>query len=74
MIEFCLFVLGTLIGSQLNRGIYGLAWQRRPIGPWATPAADAPPRQATDRIPCWAGGDCAENRRCTGEVTGCGRC
>ena len=46
-----LFVFGLWLGGQLNRAIYRLAWNRRPIGPWSPPHADAPPRRWWDRIP-----------------------
>lgn len=52
-----IFGLGALLGGQLNRGIYRLAWDRRPIGPWSGPDADAPPRRLLDRVPIvgWLG-------------------
>ncbi len=46
-----IFLLGTLVGGQLNRAIYRLAWFPRPIGPWSAPHPQAPPRRASDRIP-----------------------
>ncbi len=46
-----LFLLGALLGGQLNRGIYRLAWNRRAIGPWSLPLDGAPPRHWTDRLP-----------------------
>ena len=46
-----LFVIGVLIGRQLNRGIYCLAWFPRELGPWSPPPADAPRRRALDRVP-----------------------
>jgi leader peptidase (prepilin peptidase) / N-methyltransferase len=46
-----IFLLGTLLGSQLNRGIYRLAWNPRPIGPWSSPHPAAPPRRGWDRVP-----------------------
>ena len=46
-----LLVLGIVIGGQVNRGIYRLAWDKRSIGPWSRPHADAPPRRWYDRIP-----------------------
>jgi prepilin signal peptidase PulO-like enzyme (type II secretory pathway) len=55
--ECFLFVLGAIIGGQINRGIYRLAWYKRPIGPWSPPHPDAPPRTWSDRIPIcgWLG-------------------
>ena len=47
----CCFVIGVLVGRQLNRGIYCLAWFPRPLGPWSPPPADAPRRRALDRVP-----------------------
>jgi leader peptidase (prepilin peptidase)/N-methyltransferase len=52
-----LFVLGTIVGGQLNRGIYRLAWDKRSIGPWSAPHPETPPRRWHDRIPVfgWLG-------------------
>ena len=50
-IAVLLFVLGACVGSQVNRGIYRLAWHTRPIGPWSLPHEQAPPRRWYDRIP-----------------------
>jgi len=47
----CFFVLGTLAGTQINRGIYRLAWQGRLIGPWSPPLPEAPPRGWFDFVP-----------------------
>ena len=46
-----LFVLGAAVGGQVNRGIYRLAWQARPIGPWSQPHQQSAPRCWYDRIP-----------------------
>ncbi len=46
-----LFVAGALVGGQLNRAIYRLAWNRRLIGPWSAPHPKAPRRQRWDRVP-----------------------
>ncbi|MFW6171084.1 MAG: prepilin peptidase [Planctomycetota bacterium] len=46
-----LFLLGAAWGGQLNRAIYRLAWNRRPIGPWSPPLADVPARRGTDYWP-----------------------
>ncbi len=43
--------LGVLVGSQMNRGIYRLAWFRHDIGPWSPPHGDALPRGKYDRLP-----------------------
>lgn len=52
-----LFCLGALVGGQINRGIYRLAWYPRAIGPWSKPDENAPPRRWFDRIPMlgWLG-------------------
>jgi prepilin signal peptidase PulO-like enzyme (type II secretory pathway) len=47
----CLFFLGVVVGTYLNRGIYRLACFRRSIGPWSDPHPDAPPRHWFDRVP-----------------------
>jgi len=44
-------LLGLIVGRQLNRGIYSLAWYPRRLGPWSTPPADAPARGVWDRVP-----------------------
>ncbi len=46
-----LFLFGALVGGQLNRGIYRLAWNRRPIGPWSATHEKALPRHWYDWIP-----------------------
>lgn len=46
-----LFVLGVIVGTQLNRGIYRLAWHPRLIGPWSPAHHEAPGRQLVDRLP-----------------------
>lgn len=52
-----LAVLGAILGAVANWAIYTLAYRSRRITPWVRPAADAPPRRATDRIPVlgWLG-------------------
>lgn len=45
------FLLGTIIGGQLNRGIYRLAWDAKAIGPWSKADPKAPPRTWLDRVP-----------------------
>ncbi len=52
-----IFGLGALLGGQLNRGIYRLAWNRRSISPWSARHDDAPPRRMLDRVPVlgWLG-------------------
>lgn len=46
-----LFAWGAVVGGQVNRGIYRLAWTPRRIGPWSAPPAKAPPRRWYDRVP-----------------------
>lgn len=57
VIYILLFLIGVVVATQLNRGIYRLAWFARPIGPWSAPHPDAPPRHWSDRIPVigWIG-------------------
>ncbi len=51
LIYIALFLLGVVVATQLNRGIYRLAWDARAIGPWSTAHPNAPGRSWTDRIP-----------------------
>jgi prepilin signal peptidase PulO-like enzyme (type II secretory pathway) len=44
-------VVGVLVGTQVNRGVYRLAWNPRDIGPWSLPHVDAPGRSIFDRLP-----------------------
>lgn len=44
-------LIGLAVGSAVNGATYALAWNRRPIGPWFRPHADAPPRRWWDRLP-----------------------
>ena len=46
-----LCLLGFVVGGQINRGIYWLAWHRRHISPWSPPPESAPPRRWYDRVP-----------------------
>ncbi len=52
-----IYVLGAVLGGQLNRGIYRLAWRRRDISPWSEPPPGAPPRRCLDLVPIlgWLG-------------------
>jgi prepilin signal peptidase PulO-like enzyme (type II secretory pathway) len=52
-----LLLAGLAVGTQVNRAIYGLGWQRRPVGPWAIPAPQAPARRWFDFLPVtgWLG-------------------
>jgi len=46
-----LFLLGTLLGSQINHAIYRWAWNSRRISPWSLADPQAPPRRLADWIP-----------------------
>ncbi len=46
-----LALFGFVLGGQLNRGIYRLAWNPRHVGPWSPPLPEAPRRSAWDRVP-----------------------
>lgn len=46
-----LFAWGAVVGGQVNRGIYRLAWTPRRIGPWSPSDAAAPSRRWWDRLP-----------------------
>ncbi len=47
-----LFILGGIVGGQINRGIYRLAViNPRQIDPWSRPDANAPVRRWFDRLP-----------------------
>lgn len=45
------FVLGTLLGSQINHAIYQWAWHPRCISPWSPAPSQAPTRRSWDRLP-----------------------
>jgi prepilin signal peptidase PulO-like enzyme (type II secretory pathway) len=46
-----LFLVGLVVGGQVNRGIYRLAWSPRQLGPWSAPPEKALPRHWSDRLP-----------------------
>ncbi len=46
-----LALFGMLVGGQLNRGIYRLAWNSRSVSPWSPPPDGAPARRVIDRVP-----------------------
>jgi len=52
-----LALIGLLLGSQVNRGIYRLAWMPRSIGPWSAPLQEAADRRWSDYLPVigWLG-------------------
>ena len=45
------FVLGLILGTLVNVGIYSLAWNARSISPWLRRHQNAPPRRWPDFIP-----------------------
>ncbi len=45
------FLVALIVGGQINRGIYRLAFDRRSIDPWSPPMPKAPPRKWFDRLP-----------------------
>lgn len=47
LVAFC----GMLLGTQVNRAVYRLAWNRRDIGPWSPKPKEAPPRHWFDFVP-----------------------
>ena len=47
LVAFC----GMLMGTQVNRAIYRLAWNRRDIGPFSPKPQDGPPRHWFDFVP-----------------------
>jgi prepilin signal peptidase PulO-like enzyme (type II secretory pathway) len=51
------FVAGLVAGAFVNWAAYSLAWNRRPISPWAARHPQARSRTAADRIPVvgWLG-------------------
>jgi prepilin signal peptidase PulO-like enzyme (type II secretory pathway) len=57
VVYILLFLLGVIVATQLNRGIYRWAWFARPIGPWSAPHEEALARHWSDRIPVigWIG-------------------
>jgi leader peptidase (prepilin peptidase) / N-methyltransferase len=46
-------VAGLIAGGYVNWATYSLAWNRRPISPWAPPHERASARTLADRIPLW---------------------
>ncbi len=46
-----LFLLGAVVGSQLNRAIHGWTRIPRQLGPWYKPPKGAPPRRGWDFLP-----------------------
>ncbi len=53
------FLVGLVLGSQINRAIYRWSWHPRAIGPWGTSPSGALPRRWSDYIPVvgWFGLD-----------------
>jgi leader peptidase (prepilin peptidase)/N-methyltransferase len=46
-------VAGLIAGAFVNWAAYTLAWNQRPISPWAAAHPAAPRRRASDRLPLW---------------------
>ena len=46
-------IAGLVAGGYVNWAVYTLAWNRRPISPWAKPHEGAPRRQLSDLVPVW---------------------
>jgi leader peptidase (prepilin peptidase)/N-methyltransferase len=46
-------VAGLIAGGYVNWATYTLAWNRRPISPWAPRHERAPTRTLSDRLPLW---------------------
>jgi leader peptidase (prepilin peptidase)/N-methyltransferase len=44
-------LMAACVAGQLNRGIYRLAWHKRPISPWSPAPAGVPLRHWHDRLP-----------------------
>jgi leader peptidase (prepilin peptidase) / N-methyltransferase len=45
------FLLGLVLGSQVNRAIYAWSWNPRSIGPWGKRPDSFPPRRWSDYLP-----------------------
>ncbi len=52
-----LFLVGLLLGSLINLGVYQLAWNDRAISPWSAGPKGGPQRRWSDRVPVvgWLG-------------------
>ncbi|MBI1247434.1 hypothetical protein GC197_06250 [bacterium] len=52
-----LFVVGAIVGGQLNRAIYRWTWVPKFYDPWTKPLPEAPPRSLFDKVPVfgWLG-------------------
>jgi leader peptidase (prepilin peptidase) / N-methyltransferase len=50
-------IVGLIVGSLINAGIYALAWRPRPISPWQRKHPEAPRRRWRDFVPVfgWRG-------------------
>ncbi len=46
-----LFLIGAVVGGQLNRAIYRWTWVPKNIDPWSKPHPDVPPRTFLDKVP-----------------------
>ena len=65
-----IFVAAACLGGQVNRGIYRLAWYRRPIGPWSAPHPERRPGSGRTGCRSSAGSVCAARQACTGRGSG----
>ena len=45
------FLIGAVLGGQVNRAIDALAWNRRSLGPWSSPASDRSAPGWLERVP-----------------------
>ena len=52
-----MFVVGLVLGGQVNRGIYRLAFDKRQISPWSSGHPESKKRHWSDRLPVigWLG-------------------
>ncbi|MEW4454235.1 prepilin peptidase [Bremerella sp. JC817] len=52
-----LFLLGTVVGGQLNRAVYRWTWVPKHYDPWSKPLPGAPSRSIFDKVPVfgWLG-------------------
>ena len=48
-----LFVLGAVVASFINLGVYRLAWRQRWLSPWTPAAEGAAGRRWSDRVPIY---------------------
>ncbi|MBJ43325.1 MAG: prepilin peptidase [Planctomycetaceae bacterium] len=51
MATVAIIIVGALVAGQVNRAIYGLAWNRRAISPWSPVSGSTPARTWLDCVP-----------------------